>query len=274
MSPTLLIIEHAGTSMDPSIARRLNPELNYERQTWDRLLPGMLNKSQFRVIVANTLPDPALVMSFLRNFRSEPIGVPILAILPQAPNEELMSLVSELADDFVIHPIREQELVIRIQRMLGARAETSAAVTPEIFAEPALSKLHGRDAAFLRAVERVPVFARIQAPVLITGETGTGKELFAHAVHSMSNRRNGPFIPVDCGTLPEQLAENELFGHCRGAFTDAHSEQKGLAAMAQGGLSFSTRWTDFHSRIRANFCAFCRKVVTVLWAATDSRTRM
>jgi DNA-binding NtrC family response regulator len=74
--------------------------------------------------------------------------------------------------------------------------------------------------------------------VLITGETGTGKELFAHAIHSLSKRKSGPFIPVDCGSLPEQLAENELFGHCRGAFTDAHRDQRGLAAMAEDGTLF------------------------------------
>jgi DNA-binding NtrC family response regulator len=104
--------------------------------------------------------------------------------------------------------------------------------------EMALSRLVGRDPAFLKTVERVPLFAASNAPVLITGETGTGKELFAHAIHSLTSRRNGPFIPLDCGTLPEQLAENELFGHRRGAFTDAHADQKGLAGMADGGTLF------------------------------------
>jgi len=74
--------------------------------------------------------------------------------------------------------------------------------------------------------------------VLITGETGTGKELFAHAIHSLSDRRNKPFVPLDCGVLPDQLAENELFGHRRGAYTDAHDDQRGLAAMAEGGTLF------------------------------------
>jgi DNA-binding NtrC family response regulator len=62
--------------------------------------------------------------------------------------------------------------------------------------------------------------------------------LFAHAIHSLGRRRNGPFVPVDCGTLPDQLTENELFGHRRGAYTDAHSDQKGLAAIADGGTLF------------------------------------
>ena len=67
---------------------------------------------------------------------------------------------------------------------------------------------------------------------------GLVKSYSPHAIHSLTNRRNGPFIPLDCGTLPEQLAENELFGHRRGAFTDAHADQKGLAGMADGGTLF------------------------------------
>jgi DNA-binding NtrC family response regulator len=101
-----------------------------------------------------------------------------------------------------------------------------------------LSKLVGKHASMLAALHQVVLFATSNAPVLITGETGTGKELFAHAIHSMSKRQSAPFIPLDCGALPEQLAENELFGHSRGAFTDAHTDQKGLAAMAEGGTLF------------------------------------
>jgi two-component system response regulator GlrR len=74
--------------------------------------------------------------------------------------------------------------------------------------------------------------------VLITGETGTGKDLCARAIHHLSERRSRPFIPVDCGALPDHLFENELFGHARGAFTDAHLDQKGLVALAEGGTLF------------------------------------
>ena len=80
--------------------------------------------------------------------------------------------------------------------------------------------------------------APFDAPVLIEGETGTGKEIAARAIHYKGARREGPFVPVNCGALPDQLIENELFGHHRGAFTDAREGQQGLLALARGGTVF------------------------------------
>jgi two-component system response regulator GlrR len=96
----------------------------------------------------------------------------------------------------------------------------------------------GRSAAFsalLAVLDRIAVY---DVPVLIEGETGTGKELAARAIHYASRRRSGPFVPVNCGAIPDSLIENELFGHCRGAYTDAHAAQVGLVHLAHAGTLF------------------------------------
>jgi two-component system, NtrC family, response regulator GlrR len=98
--------------------------------------------------------------------------------------------------------------------------------------------LLGESPAFMRLLGQVERFARCDATVLINGETGTGKELTARAIHYLSGRRDGPFIPINCGALPETLLSSELFGHTRGAFTDAHETRQGLIAQAEGGTLF------------------------------------
>jgi len=96
----------------------------------------------------------------------------------------------------------------------------------------------GRSPAFTNALARLDKIAACDAAVLLEGETGTGKELVAREIHYRSARRDRPFIPVNCGALPDALLENELFGHARGAYTDARTEQPGVVELANLGTLF------------------------------------
>jgi transcriptional regulator with PAS, ATPase and Fis domain len=96
----------------------------------------------------------------------------------------------------------------------------------------------GASPAFSAAVRAIERIAGCDATVLVQGETGTGKELAARAVHYLSARRDNPFVPVNCGAIPDGLFESELFGHCKGAFTDAKDAKPGLVALAEGGTLF------------------------------------
>ncbi|MEO8007719.1 MAG: sigma-54 dependent transcriptional regulator [Betaproteobacteria bacterium] len=98
--------------------------------------------------------------------------------------------------------------------------------------------LIGKAPVFLDVLRLISKFCACDATVLVQGETGTGKELAARAIHYLSRRRGHPFIPVNCGALPDTLVENELFGHVRGAFTDAREHRVGLVGRAQGGTLF------------------------------------
>ncbi|MCU7872823.1 MAG: sigma-54 dependent transcriptional regulator [Candidatus Thiodiazotropha sp. (ex Lucinoma annulata)] len=96
----------------------------------------------------------------------------------------------------------------------------------------------GRSPKFTQALMLLKKMSSSEAPVLVEGETGTGKEMAARALHYLSRRRQHPFIPVNCGALPDELIENELFGHRRGAYTDARDSQPGLVEQAAGGTLF------------------------------------
>ncbi len=117
----------------------------------------------------------------------------------------------------------------------AAGSQSSVAGSP---AQVSDEILIGSSPHFLRVLRKIPRLASSDATVLITGETGTGKELIAQAIHDASSRRLKPFIPVNCGSLPEDLVDNELFGHARGAYTGAAANEKGLFAEAEGGTLF------------------------------------
>jgi DNA-binding NtrC family response regulator len=190
------------------------------------------------LVILRTLGIERLLES-LRTLRANWKHVPILGVLCGQRNTpgQLLECFAEGLDDFVECPVRETDIVVRSRRlMLNAKLNEEVPRLPN-------SRLHldflvGESQPFLRLLAKVPQIARSMMTVLLTGETGTGKELFARAIHYSSPRKGHPFIPVNCGGLPDHLLENELFGHARGAYTDAHTSQGGLLSVAEGGTLF------------------------------------
>jgi two-component system response regulator GlrR len=139
--------------------------------------------------------------------------------------------------DFIIPPLKATDILPRVWRLLDhARARQSA--PQRIKERVALRHLVSESPAFLAELKKVPLVAKCDASVLISGETGTGKEVFARAIHYLSPRARRPFVPVNCGAIPVELLENELFGHERGAYTGASTAQPGLLQEAEGGTIF------------------------------------
>ena len=238
MGYRLLVIED---SIPPhaSVCTALSGDSNYSCQAlnWAGLVPQNLSRTEAHAVVAVAVPHTPEVTSFFEWLGAHPITTPTLAVLPNEAEEPLVRMAFQTADDFIFSPIRSDELRHRVGRVLGPRHDLEA-VRQRLLEEMGLTQLVGSDPVFVQAIKQVPPFARSGMPVLITGETGTGKELCARAIHHLGPRRNFPFIAVDCGALPDHLVENELFGHTRGAYTDAHRDQRGLIAMAEGGTLF------------------------------------
>jgi DNA-binding NtrC family response regulator len=195
-----------------------------------------LSSAQLMVVLPSK--EAARAISLFEWLRDHSVSIPSIAILNEDCDGELLRIATQTVDDFLFWPPRRAELHHRVARLLGTRNQESASVRDRLRLELGLSQLIGNDPAFLQEIEKIPIIALSDAPVLITGETGTGKELCVRAIHDLSTRTNFPFVPVECGTIAEHLAENEFFGHARGAFTDAHTDQKGLVAMAEGGTLF------------------------------------
>src|SRR5262245_37627933 len=202
---------------------------------WDTLAMERLHAPDFDLLVAVAAPSCRTSSDFFQSLSVRPVSRPILGIF--SASDENLRTSSRLVDDFILAPVRADELRHRVFRILGEdltdieEHTTQARLSQEI----GFAGLVGTHPSFVRALNQIPPVARSACSVIITGETGTGKELCARAIHHLSPRRHQPFIPVDCAAFPEHLFENEMFGHARGAFTDAHRDQKGLVALASGG---------------------------------------
>jgi DNA-binding NtrC family response regulator len=186
----------------------------------------------FLIISASQLQDSKDLMEALRSFR-----IPVVVATDSCDPERLFQLLNWGGEDFIIPPFDSVNVLPRAWRLMQPD-RTQPEPNDDSESTAGLKQLIGRSPVFLSQVENLPLIARSEANVLIVGETGTGKELYARAIHYRSERAGRPFMPVNCGAIPIELVENELFGHERGAFTSASNLQTGLIAEANGGTLF------------------------------------
>ena len=190
-----------------------------------------------------------LLAGFQRNIAS-----PHLLVLA-GHNVELDGRLSTAVEEFVVWPCDEHELRIRLRKITALNPGTSFDVAPTVARFADLGMI-GRAPAFVDMLNLLCKTARCDAPVLIAGETGTGKELAARAIHRLSCRNAKAFVPVNCGAIPESLVENELFGHRRGAFTDASDNCLGIVEEANGGTLFLDEVGTLGFRAQASILRF------------------
>jgi two-component system response regulator GlrR len=160
-----------------------------------------------------------------------------IVVVVEAEQEELIELVQPGVADFIIPPLRDSEVLVRIRRLLNQVAQeqrTHQTLTQKL----GLRQLIGQSPSFLAETAKIPLIAKSDSSVLISGETGTGKEVVGRAIHYLSPRAGEPFVPVNCGAIPVELIENELFGHEHGAFTGAGGSRVGLIQEAKQGTLF------------------------------------
>src|SRR5690606_26755274 len=162
---------------------------------------------------------------------------PVAVITAHGNTELAVEALKKGAFDFVSKPVELKRLRAMVETALELRREVSSA-------QPATMGLVGSSGAMADLREKIARVARSQAPVFISGESGSGKELVARAIHYRGPRANGPFIAVNCGAIPSELMESEFFGHRKGSFTGAIQDKQGLFQAAHGGTLFLDEVAD------------------------------
>ncbi len=226
---------HADTYSDPRTAVGAFREQRYGLIISDVQMPGM-SGLELLDNAKSALPEAIVIM--ITGFGSVKSAV---------------DAMKKGAFDYISKPFDYDEFLIVVQKALAQHAlqQEVIALRKNVQSRYGFSNIVGKSGSMRRVYEVIERIAHTRTSVLIEGESGTGKELIAKAIHYTGPRKDGPFVAINCGALPETLLESELFGHERGAYTGAVSRERGLFASADGGSIFLDEIVDMPISMQA-----------------------
>ncbi|PAY19910.1 Fis family transcriptional regulator [Rhodopirellula sp. SM50] len=196
-----------------------------------------LHQENFDVVLTDVKMPGTTGLQLCRQFTETRPDVPVIVMTAFGTLETAITAMRAGAYDFITKPIEMDLLAITLRRAIEHRqlSEQVRLLNASSDEVGAFGEMIGKSPAMVKLYEQLQRVAQSDAAVLICGESGTGKELVARSIHANSRRSDQPFVAVNCGALSETLLESELFGHVKGAFTDARSERRGLFLEADGG---------------------------------------
>ncbi len=210
----------------------------------------LLGSSSFDLVMTDmAMPNASDGLTVLATAKEQFPDTPVVVVTAYGNIEGALDTIQQGAFDYLSKPF-DVDAIVRVAR----RALEQKRLVDEnknLRQQVKQTRLVGRSPALLEVYKQVARAADSNVPVLITGETGTGKEMVARSLHQRSSRSDGPFIPVDCGAIAESLMESELFGHAKGSFTGAGSARRGLFEEATGGTLFLDEIGDVGPKIQS-----------------------
>lgn len=225
------------------LLKRFFTKKNFEVETVNSASDAVkvLKEESFDIILCDyKLPD-AEGVELLQKIKILSPRVPVVIITGYSDVKIAVETLKHGACDYVTKPLYPDEILLTVETAIeksSAKAEVQTTAGPARVRKPPKEYVFGPSPQSDKVKRHIALIAPTDMSVIITGETGTGKEFVANAIHLQSKRSEGPFVAIDCGALPKDLAGSELFGHVKGAFTGALNDKKGSFEMAHGGTLF------------------------------------
>lgn len=213
----------------------------------------LLKKESWDLLIADIRMPGMTGIELLRIAREYDSGIAALIMTAYPSVETAVESMKLGAADYITKPFLPDDFLSTVKRLLENKRlrEEHSLLRRQVERPYSFGEMLGKSASMLKIFQTIQQVAATTADVLITGETGTGKELIARSIHNNSNRCDQPFVPVDCGAIPDDLLESEFFGHERGAFTGAHTRSLGLMEFAHQGTLFLDEIGELPIRLQA-----------------------
>lgn len=272
-SKTILLVEDEKMLRE-SLAELLRDE-GYQvaeasngREGYDQIL-----KQPFDLVITDMRMPEMDGMTLLQNIQKAAPSTPVVVITAFGTVESAVAAMRTGAADYLIKPVQFEDVLVRVRRALevGELRRDQHIMTEQLASQSTFHNLIGESPAVVKIFDLVRKLSTVRSSVLIVGESGTGKELFARAIHYNGITREKPFVAVNCGAIPENLIESELFGHRRGAFTGAIKDRIGYFEAAAGGTLFLDEISTLPLSVQASLLRVLEERVVV--PVGDTRPR-
>ncbi|MBW2606286.1 MAG: sigma-54-dependent Fis family transcriptional regulator [Deltaproteobacteria bacterium] len=253
MKRSILIVDDE-IDMLQLLKRSLEPDLNCRVET---AISGeqalrLLESKIFDLVLADIKMPGMDGMELLELIKRENSDITVLMMTGHGDIETAVEAMKSGAYDFITKPFDHDALVLRLEKALerSSLLMENIRLQKECRESDVFQKLVGKSSKMQRVYETIQMVSKTDLTVLITGESGTGKDLTAKAIHALSNRSSGPYVAVNCPTVPENILESELFGYKKGAFTHATQNKTGLFQAAHRGTIFLDEIGDISPTIQ------------------------
>lgn len=259
--PKILIADDEPLTLEIVVERLQEEGYEVEVATCGKDAIELAQKCSFKLVLTDLFMPDLNGMEVLAYFVEHYPETPVIVLTGFGTIETAVEAIKRGAYDYLSKPANLDEIILTLRRAIEHKdlKEQNVALRTQILEQHRLERLIGQSAPMQQLYRVIKRVAKTDSTVLITGESGTGKELIANAIHFQSPRNEMPFVPINCGAIPEELLESELFGHEKGAFTGAFKERRGRFELANKGTVFLDEIGEMSPKLQVKLLRFLQE---------------